>query len=124
MPEAFRCCVVDDAAIALASHADIELIVDSRLPSVDGTKREIHVAKLVRFRVSANNPRADGLAMGVRAVAAVIDELVRRDSCPTRVQARPVVVIFQMSPGRRTLLALLRWRDYGVRENVTIRYGL
>lgn len=104
--EAFRCGVIDDdGGIRLASHANVELVVDTGLPEISGLKREIHITELVRSRVSANNPRANGLAVGVCAVRAVIHKLVSRDRGPMRIEARPVVVVLQVAPRRRTMLA-------------------
>ena len=93
--EAFGCCVIhNNAGIRLAFHADVELVVDTGLTRISGRQREIHVTKLVRSRVSANDPRPDGLSVRIRAVAAIVDKCISRDSGPMSVQARPVVVIF------------------------------
>ena len=103
--EAFCCCVVDDAAIALAFHSDVELIVDTRFAEVFGSNSKVDVAELVRSRVTADEPSAGRLVRFWIDACALVYELVGCNCGPMSIQPCAVVVILKMAPGRRTVLA-------------------
>ena len=48
MRKAFRRGVINDGACRLASHADVELIVDARFAEVFGTNGKVNVTELIR----------------------------------------------------------------------------
>ncbi len=82
MRHALRSGVIDDGAVGLASHSDVELVVDAGFSSVPGPDGKVDVTKLVRPRRPADEPSANRLTVGIRAIAAIVDELISSDSSP------------------------------------------
>ena len=111
--EALYCRVINDAAVRLASHADVKLIVDTRFAGVAGPQRKINVTELVCSGVSADKPRTNRLAIGVGAVAAVVENLISRNRGPMGIQARAMVVILEVTPSWRTVLASAGYSKVG-----------
>src|SRR5438876_9413066 len=89
----------DDAG---CRQPDDGLIVDARFACVSGEHDPIDVTVLVRPGCAANAAGTDRLAAGV---GTRVHLQVRRDAGPVNVQARAMVDVLQMPPGRRAVLA-------------------
>src|SRR6266436_8562184 len=81
---------------------DGELIVDARFACVSGYHEPIDVTVQVRPGCTANAAGTDRLAAGV---GTRVHLEVPRDAGPVNVQARVMVLVLQMPPGRRAVLA-------------------
>ena len=102
--EALRRGVIDDKTRELASHTNVELVIDTGFAEILRANGKVDVTELVRPGIPADKPRASGLMVRSRS-GTFVDELVGRNCGPMSIQACAVVVILEMAPGWRTMFA-------------------
>src|SRR2546428_1491748 len=100
--KALRGRVIDDQAGYGVPQPDVELIVDTGFTRVSGLHDEVDVTEQVRPGRAAH---ATGTGRPAFGGGARVHLQVRRDAGPVNVQARAVVDVLQVPPGRRTVLA-------------------
>src|SRR5260370_6039588 len=109
--KALRCRVVVDDCAGGIRQPDVELVVNTRFSRVSGAhgKVDVRERRVVRPGRATDLPGTDGLAcLRVRTVAAIIPKKVPRNAGPVNVQAGAVIDVFEVAPGRRTVLASAR----------------
>src|SRR6266705_2621545 len=99
---ALRGRVIEDHVGSGLPQPDVELVIDTGFPRVSGPHDEVDVTEQVRRGRTTNETCTDRPALGGGARAIL---QVCRDAGPVDVQARAVVDVLQMPPGRRTVLA-------------------
>jgi len=111
---ALRGRVVDDGAGGIRQD-EVELVVHTWFSPIPGANGKVDVTKLVGSGRATDLPGTGGLlGLGVRAVTAIIPKKVPGNTGPVNVEARAVIDVLQVAPGRRTVLAAASDAEVGL----------
>src|SRR5260370_31743341 len=108
--KALRCRVVVDDCAGGIRQPDVELVVNTRFSRVSGAHGKINVReRRVVGPGGATDFPGTGRLTGLRIrTGAIIPKKGPRNAGPVNVQAGAVIDVFEVAPGRRTVLASAR----------------